>query len=174
MTPIEITYHDEVGFLQNEKRNWQDWIEKLLFLAKKEINKENNVEMSINFVDEERSHAINLKYRKQDRPTDVISFAIEDGEDQLDLSFFAKDPDFQEDIGDLFMCPSVIKRHSKEYGTGFDREFGYTVVHGFLHLNGYDHIKPGEAKTMFAIQGKVLKDYGLPLYPDQLDVGRGK
>ncbi|KGG54193.1 rRNA maturation RNase YbeY [Lactobacillus sp. wkB10] len=173
MDSIDITFNDEVGFLENEKRDWQKWITNLLLLAKKEINKKNNLEMSINFIDEKRSNEINKKYRGKNRPTDVISFAIEDGEDQIDFSVF-DDPEFIEDIGDLFMCPSVIMRHSKEYGTGWDREFGYTLVHGFLHLNGYDHIEPNEAKTMFKIQGKVLGDYGLPLYPDQLDEGRGK
>ena len=173
MDSIDITFNDEVGFLDNEKRDWQKWITNLLLLAKKEINKKNNLEMSINFIDEKRSNEINKKYRGKNRPTDVISFAIEDGGDQIDFSVF-DDPEFIEDIGDLFMCPSVIMRHSKEYGTGWDREFGYTLVHGFLHLNGYDHIEPNEAKTMFKIQGKVLEDYGLPLYPDQLDEGRGK
>ena len=173
MDSIDITFNDEVGFLDNEKRDWQKWITNLLLLAKKEINKKNNLEMSINFIDEKRSNEINIKYRGKNRPTDVISFAIEDGADQIDFSVF-DDPEFIEDIGDLFMCPSVIMRHSKEYGTGWDREFGYTLVHGFLHLNGYDHIEPNEAKTMFKIQGKVLEDYGLPLYPDQLDEGRGK
>lgn len=174
MDPIEISYTDEVGFLEDKDRDWQKWIMDLLLLAKKEINKENPLLMSINFVDEKKSHEINLKYRQKDRPTDVISFAIEDGEEGFDMASFIDQPGFQEDIGDLFMCPSVIKRHSKEYETGFDREFGYTIVHGFLHLNGYDHIDPKEAKEMFGIQGKVLEDYGLPLYPDQLDVGRGK
>ena len=173
MDSIDITFNDEVGFLENEKRDWQKWITNLLLLAKKKINKKNNLEMSINFIDEKRSNEINKKYRGKNRPTDVISFAIEDGGDQIDFSVF-DDPEFIEDIGDLFMCPSVIMRHSKEYGTGWDREFGYTLVHGFLHLNGYDHIEPNEAKTMFKIQGKVLEDYGLPLYPDQLDEGRGK
>ncbi|CCI85606.1 hypothetical protein FC52_GL000229 [Lactobacillus pasteurii DSM 23907 = CRBIP 24.76] len=174
MNPIEITYNDEVGFLDDKSRDWKTWIENLLLMAKKEIGKDNNLEMSINFVDEAESQRINSTYRDKDRPTDVISFAIEDGEDGLDFSDFISDPDFQEDIGDLFMCPSVIRRHSVEYETGFDREFGYTIVHGFLHLNGYDHIEPAEAKEMFGIQGKVLEEYGLPLYPDQLDVGRGK
>ncbi|WP_223896546.1 rRNA maturation RNase YbeY [Lactobacillus huangpiensis] len=173
MDSIDITFNDEVGFLENEKRDWQKWITNLLLLAKKEINKKNNLEMSINFIDEKRSNEINKKYRGKNRPTDVISFAIEDGGDQIDFSVF-DEPEFIEDIGDLFMCPSVIMRHSKEYGTGWDREFGYTLVHGFLHLNGYDHIEQNEAKTMFKIQGKVLEDYGLPLYPDQLDEGRGK
>ena len=97
MDPIDITYNDEVGFLDDKKRDWQDWIMKLLLLAKKEIGKDNNLEMSINFVDEDRSHEINLKYRDKDRPTDVISFAIEDGEDSIDLAAFEDDPDFQED-----------------------------------------------------------------------------
>ena len=173
MDSIDITFNDEVGFLDDKRRDWQKWILQLLLLAKREINKKNNLEMSINFIDEKRSNEINKKYRGKNRPTDVISFAIEDGADQIDFSVF-DDPEFIEDIGDLFMCPSVIMRHSKEYSTGWDREFGYTLVHGFLHLNGYDHIEPDEAKTMFKIQGKVLEDYGLPLYPDQLDEGRGK
>lgn len=174
MQGIDVSYSDEVGFLTKGDRDWEDWIMQLLLMAKKEIGKDNAQEMSINFVDEDRSQAINRDYRDKDRPTDVISFAIEDGDDGLDLAMFTRDPDFIEDIGDLFMCPSVIERHSKEYGTGFDREFGYTIVHGYLHLNGYDHIEPDEAKEMFGIQGKILKEYGLPLYPDQLDEGRGK
>ena len=61
MDPIDITYNDEVGFLDDEKRDWKTWIMKLLLLAKKEIGKDNNLEMSINFVNEDRSHEINLK-----------------------------------------------------------------------------------------------------------------
>lgn len=91
MDPIDITYNDEVGFLDDEKRDWKTWIMKLLLLAKKEIGKDNNLEMSINFVNEDRSHEINLKYRDKDRPTDVISFAIEDGEDSIDLAAFKDD-----------------------------------------------------------------------------------
>lgn len=108
----------------------------------------------------------------KDRPTDVISFAIEDGLDEDFMAAFNDDPDFVEDIGDLFLCPEVIKRHSVEYETGFNREFGYTLVHGYLHLNGFDHIEDDEAKVMFGIQGKVLREYGLPLHPDQENHGK--
>lgn len=66
-------------------------------------------------------HEINKKYRGKDRPTDVISFAIEDGLDEDFMSAFSDDPDFVEDIGDLFLCPEVIKRHSVEYETGFNQ-----------------------------------------------------
>ncbi|MDO4912277.1 MAG: rRNA maturation RNase YbeY [Lactobacillus sp.] len=171
MEKLQISYQDKTDFLDEARKKW---IEDLLLLAKKEIGKENAQELSMNFVDSEESQKINRDYRDKDRPTDVISFAIGDGDDGLDLAEFIDEPDFVEDLGDLFFCIDVIKRHSVEYGTGFDREFGYTVVHGYLHLNGYDHIEPDEAKEMFGIQGKVLEDYGLPLYKDQLDEGRGK
>lgn len=99
MEGIDVSYQDDVGFLEKEGRDWEKWIMDLLLLAKKEIGKDNAQEMSINFVDEDRSQAINRDYRDKDRPTDVISFAIEDGEDGLDLSAFMDDPDFTEDIG---------------------------------------------------------------------------
>ncbi len=86
-------------------RDWEGWIMQLLLMAKKEIGKDNAQEMSINFVDEDRSQAINRDYRDKDRPTDVISFAIEDGDDGLDLAMFTQDPDFTEDIGDFVHVP---------------------------------------------------------------------
>ncbi|WP_270253834.1 rRNA maturation RNase YbeY [Lactobacillus johnsonii] len=172
MNNLDISFNDEVTFLKDSDKDWISWIRNLLLSAKKEIHKENAQEMSINFVSSEKIHEINKKYRGKDRPTDVISFAIEDGLDEDFMSAFSDDPEFVEDIGDLFLCPEVIKRHSVEYETGFNREFGYTLVHGYLHLNGYDHIEDDEAKIMFGIQGKVLREYGLPLHPDQENHGK--
>lgn len=83
MQGIDVSYSDQVGFLTKGDRDWEDWIMQLLLMAKKEIGKDNAQEMSINFVDEDRSQAINRDYRDKDRPTDVISFAIEDGDDGL-------------------------------------------------------------------------------------------
>ena len=76
MEGIDVSYQDDVGFLEKEGRDLEKWIMDLLLLAKKEIGKDNAQEMSINFVDEDRSQAINRDYRDKDRPTDVISFAI--------------------------------------------------------------------------------------------------
>lgn len=162
--PLTIAFNDEVSFLTSSQRDWKSWIQQLLLQAREKIGKQNPLEMSISFVDQERIHAINKKYRGKDRATDVISFAIEDGDEGLNLASFEADPNFVEEIGDLFICPDVVRVHSREYGTGFDREFGYTCVHGFLHLNGYDHIKADEAKVMFGLQGEILAEYGLPLH----------
>ena len=82
MNNLDISFNDEVNFLNNDDKDWIPWITNLLLSAKKEINKENAQEMSINFVSSEKIHEINKKYRGKDRPTDVISFAIEDGLDE--------------------------------------------------------------------------------------------
>lgn len=76
MDAIDITYNDETNFLADTSRDWRKWIMDLLLMAKKEIGKENNLEMSINFVDEDKSHQINRDYRDKDRPTDVISLQL--------------------------------------------------------------------------------------------------
>ena len=160
MNNLDISFNDEVNFLDNDDKDWIPWITNLLLSAKKEINKENAQEMSINFVSSEKIHEINKKYRGKDRSTDVISFAIEDGLDEDFMSAFNDDPDFVEDIGDLFLCPEVIKRHSVEYETGFNREFGYTLVHGYLHLNGFDHIEDDEAEEMESLETEIMQGLG--------------
>ncbi len=105
--------------------------------------------MSITIVSDEEIQRINREYRDTDRVTDVISFAIEDGEDDLpDV------PGLPENIGDLFIDPDKVRAQSVDYGHSFERELGYTVVHGFLHLNGYDHIKPEDEAIMIPLQEK--------------------
>ncbi|MCT7672230.1 MAG: rRNA maturation RNase YbeY, partial [Lactobacillus iners] len=81
MTEIDISFNDEVDFFSDTRKNWKTWIEELILSAKKNIKKTNRQEMSINFVDINKMHEINKNYRGKDRPTDVISFAIEDGID---------------------------------------------------------------------------------------------
>ncbi len=125
-------------------------VPKLVDFAAKQIGSAPDTEMSITIVSDEEIRRINREYRNTDRVTDVISFAIEDGE-QEDLSGFEGIP---ENIGDLFIAPGKVRAQSVDYGHSFQRELGYTVVHGFLHLNGYDHIKPEDEAVMIPLQEK--------------------
>ena len=99
MNNLDISFNDEVNFLKDSDKDWIPWISNLLLSAKKEIHKENTQEMSINFVSSKKIHEINKKYRGKDRPTDVISFAIEDGLDEDFMSAFSDDPGFVALIG---------------------------------------------------------------------------
>ncbi len=140
----------------------------LLQFAAEKTGKDNK-EMAVTFVTNERSHELNLEYRDTDRPTDVISleykpesslsFSEEDLEENLELAEMLDE--FDAYIGELFISVDKAREQAEEYGHSFEREMGFLAVHGFLHINGYDHYTPEEEKEMFTLQEEILTDYGL-------------
>lgn len=131
-------------------------IEKLVAFAGEELALKPDTEMAITIVDDDEIQRINREYRQTDRVTDVISFAIEEGEETL-IGF----DDVPRNIGDLFIDPAQVERQANDYEHSFERELGYTVVHGFLHLNGYDHIHEEDEVKMIPLQEKILTAFGL-------------
>ncbi|WP_125545694.1 rRNA maturation RNase YbeY [Levilactobacillus lindianensis] len=124
-----------------------------------------NTEMSVTLMNNEDIHRINKQYRGVDRATDVISFAIEDDDDEaaefplvMDDELAAEIP---ENIGDIFVSMDKVEEQAEYLGHSYERELGFLVVHGFLHLNGYDHMKPEDEKVMFKLQADILDAYGL-------------
>ena len=160
---IEIV--DETGQVSEELiKQTQDILE---FAAQK-TGKEKK-EMAVTFVTNERSHELNLEYRDTDRPTDVISLEYKpeldiavDEEDLLDHPELAEMlEDFDAYIGELFISVDKAREQAEEYGHSFEREMGFLAVHGFLHINGYDHYTPEEEAEMFGLQEEILTAYGL-------------
>ena len=108
-------------------------------------------------------------YRDTDRPTDVISLEYKP---ELDISFdeeeLAENPElaemmgeFDSYIGELFISVDKAHEQAEDYGHSFEREMGFLAVHGFLHINGYDHYTPEEEAEMFGLQEEILTAYGL-------------
>ena len=160
---IEIV--DETGQVSEEIiKQTQDILE---FAAQK-TGKEKK-EMAVTFVTNERSHELNLEYRDTDRPTDVISLEYKpeldiavDEEDLLNHPELAEMlDDFDAYIGELFISVDKAREQAEEYGHSFKREMGFLAVHGFLHINGYDHYTPEEEAEMFGLQEEILTAYGL-------------
>ena len=160
---IEIV--DETGQVSEEIiKQTQDILE---FAAQK-TGKEKK-EMAVTFVTNERSHELNLEYRDTDRPTGVISLEYKpeldiavDEEDLLDHPELAEMlEDFDAYIGELFISVDKAREQAEEYGHSFEREMGFLAVHGFLHINGYDHYTPEEEAEMFGLQEEILTAYGL-------------
>lgn len=141
-------------------------IEELIVAAAKKLELGDNFEVSITVVDNERIQEINREYREIDKPTDVISFALEDNDDlDFDLSFGSE---FEEDeidiprlLGDIFISIDKAESQAEEFGHSFEREFGFLAVHGFLHLNGYDHQADEEEQVMSDLQDEILEENGL-------------
>ena len=123
---------------------------------KKVLNKAIEVEdvgpvcFNVILVNNEYIHELNRDYRHIDRPTDVITFALEDNKD-----FPGYDVRI---LGDIYI--SLEKAHSQavEYGHSFKREICFLAVHGFLHLLGYDHMNKHDEEIMFSKQELILNE----------------
>lgn len=118
-----------------------------------EIEKTGTVNFNVIIVDNEYIHKLNREYRGIDRPTDVISFALEDTED-------IKYEDFRL-LGDIYISIDKAKEQAIEYGHSFKREICFLAVHGLLHLLGYDHMVKEEEKIMFSKQELILNEAGI-------------
>ena len=138
-------------------------IEDILNFAGSYLKLPENTEMSVTLMDNEHIHEINKKYRGVDKPTDVISFAIEEDDPDEVPIILPEDEEFDipKNIGDIMVSMDKVKEQAEYLGHSEDRELGFLVVHGFLHLNGYDHMKEEDEKEMFGLQREILDSYGL-------------
>ncbi|RCW51288.1 rRNA maturation RNase YbeY [Paenibacillus prosopidis] len=144
---------------------WITKLEQLLQMAA-EAEGITEGEVSLTFTDDEEIHQLNRDYRGIDRPTDVLSFAMqEDGVDELDIFFEVESEDESDPIsgmlGDIIISVETAAAQSKEYGHSLEREIGFLFVHGFLHLIGYDHQDDAAEAEMTAKQEAILQQAGL-------------
>ena len=114
------------------------------------IEKVKDVEFNIIFVDEDYIHELNKNYRGIDKVTDVISFALEDNDDQVVYD--------KRVLGDIYICVKRCHEQAVEYGHSFKREICFLSVHGLYHLLGYDHRTKEEEDIMFGKQEEALKE----------------
>ncbi len=141
----------EITVLNRTNENIDEFIKlfnKIAKSAEKELKLETDYEISVTFVRSKSIHIINRDYRGIDRPTDVISFAIQD-----DLEDFMEE---NTDLGDIFINIDYARKQAKEYGHSYEREIGFLFTHGLLHCLGYDHMEEDDAKVMFSLQDQIL------------------
>ena len=124
-------------------------------LLKKTLNilkKNDNVIMSVTFVNKKEIQRINKEYRNIDRATDVISFAFLDDKSEQIFG------DLPLDLGEIYICYEVAQENAINYGNTIKRELSFLFVHGLLHLLGYDHMKKEDEVIMFGLQDQILGD----------------
>lgn len=107
-------------------------------------------DVTIRIVDEAESHELNHRYRGKDKSTNVLSFPY-DG-DMLDVPV----------LGDIVICAPVVRREAEEQGKDARAHWAHMVVHGCLHLLGYDHVRDSEAEVMEARERRLLAELGFP------------
>lgn len=139
-----------------------DAVCRLLQQAADQLALSAHTECSVTFVSNERIQEINRDYRGKDQPTDVISFALDDevaGEPLLQMP--ALSHVMPHNLGDILISVDRAAEQAQQYGHSFARELGFLAVHGFLHLNGYDHQTPEQEQAMFTLQETILRNFGL-------------
>ena len=148
--------------------------------AAKYLNLPEGIELDLSIVSNEEIQVLNRDYRGLDKPTDVLSFALTEVSSEYDVDFahldlteeaeetedleeteFEDEEAIPQHLGDIIISYPRAQEQAQDYGHSLDRELAFLAVHGFLHLNGYDHQTEEEAQEMFKIQEEVLTTYGL-------------
>ena len=153
---------------------WMDLLEKLLRIAGDKEGVLSGI-VTLTLTDDEGIRELNRQFRGLDKPTDVLSFSMLEGE-EADIKYedeyevvesedgeevgASADP-FADMLGDVVISVPRAEAQAEEYGHSFERELGFLFVHGFLHLLGYDHESEEQEREMFAKQEEVLKIAGL-------------
>ena len=114
-------------------------------------------EVDITIVDDEEIHTLNRDYRNVDRPTDVLSFALDEGEEEPEI---IDGPELHL-LGDIIISAETAQRQGEEFGHGLEREIVYLAVHGLLHLLGYDHMVEEDKVIMRAKEEEALREIQL-------------
>ena len=113
-------------------------------------NRRDQAELTIRLVDEQESQALNRDYRGKDAPTNVLSFPA-DLPPELELPL----------LGDLVICRQVVEREAYEQGKAASDHWAHMVIHGTLHLLGFDHIDDDEAEEMESLETALLKQLNI-------------
>jgi probable rRNA maturation factor len=120
-------------------------------------------EVYISITDNPSIKALNNEHRNIDKSTDVLSFPMNDIQ-KGDFSSINESTDLFNDIlllGDIFISFEKVLAQATEYGHSFDRELAFLIIHGLLHLLGFDHMTDEDAKEMFSLQEQILLEMNL-------------
>lgn len=151
-TSLSVILDAEVA-VPDELMPIEEYVETVLMAAAKHLHCSG--EVSVLLVDNKTIHQLNLQYRNVDRPTDVLSFPQLEGED---IGGLPNEPIL---LGDIVVSLPMAVQQAKDYNHSLRREFGFLLVHGFLHLLGFDHGSEEEEKEMFGLQEEILQSLQL-------------
>ena len=123
----------------------------LLAQSKLDLDDVSDIEISVQLVDLSTIHTLNLQYRGKNTPTNVLSFNSD--MPMLPGGFMA--------LGDLVLCPDVVQREAREQEKALNDHWAHLLVHGTLHLCGYDHVELNQAEAMESMEIRILSESGV-------------
>lgn len=158
---MDIIISDE----QNEVKvpeSLYEVLEQVGIAALKEAGTMDNYEVSVLLASQEEIRSLNARYRKVNEVTDVLSFPLDEEGGEGDEPLFFNETE-EIILGDIVICPQRAQEQSLDFGHSFEREMSYLLVHGILHLLGYDHQQEEDRTAMRKMEEQILL---------KLDLGR--
>ena len=143
---LDLTLEDRLDTEQPlpEGKLWRRWCQAAL---QRDVNK---AQISLVVVDAIEGQQLNRDYRGKDYATNVLSFALNEGDTVAGMPLF----------GDLVFCAPVVAREAAEQGKTLEAHYAHLTVHGILHLQGFDHEQDDEADAMEALETTILAKLG--------------
>ncbi|WP_374337284.1 rRNA maturation RNase YbeY [Leeia sp.] len=127
------------------RKQWQDW-------ATVALPETVPVELTLRIVDAEEGQQLNREYRGKDYATNVLTFTFDDDGPLIDGMPL---------LGDIVLCAPVVAREAAEQGKALHDHYAHLLIHGMLHLRGYDHLEDDEAEEMEALETRLLAGLGI-------------
>lgn len=138
---LQLACEDNTGL--PEEGQIQSWLDAVISPFQEEA------EVTVRLVDDAESHELNMTYRGKDKPTNVLSFPFE-APPGIELPL----------LGDLVICRQVVEQEALEQDKPLAAHWAHMVIHGSLHLLGYDHIQDDEAEEMEALETEIMLALG--------------
>jgi probable rRNA maturation factor len=149
-----MTVHVDVGFASDSATlppvdEIARWVRRALTAA----GRDSDLEVSVRVVDEAEMQELNRSFRGQDKPTNVLSFPAGD--------IKGLPPDASTPLGDIVVCAAVVGSEARQQGKSLGDHWAHMLIHGTLHLLGFDHVEDVDADIMEGMEIRVLKDFGI-------------
>lgn len=125
------------------------WVRRTVLAA----GRDSDLEVSVRVVDEDEMQALNREFRGKDKPTNVLSFPAVD--------IMGLPADTRVPLGDIVVCAAVVLEEAAEQGKPLADHWAHMLVHGTLHLMGFDHVLQADAEAMEGLEIQILKEHGI-------------
>ncbi len=131
--------------------NIEHWVKTTLLIENPDMVTDTECELTIRIVDQDEIQALNKTWRHKDKPTNVLSFPYEgfefDVPEEVQLPL----------LGDLIICHDIVVAEAQQQAKTIIEHWAHMVVHGVLHLKGYDHLEDSDAEQMEALEVRILQ-----------------
>lgn len=150
---MEINVLVEEGIQPEVEADWMQWVVEAVLASE---NLPQNIEISLVIIGQERIQELNRKYRGQDKPTDVLSFAMSE-QREGETESFINPPDSQIHLGEVLISYPQTVLQARENNRSIKKEMATLIIHGTLHILGYDHEKKEMAPAMKKREKEILE-----------------